>query len=263
MVDLTSSSVDELTAMAAAGAEITQCYRVLSKSGDNVVGDVLRDGGVFYELNHYPAGDVYDWDSHSQYYYHSHRKGEHGHFHTYLRSKGMPTWIKPAPAPDFIPPEDDSGALSHIVAISMDSHGYPIGLFTTNRWVCGDTWYKAEGVSALIDLFKIDHARPSWPVNRWITAMLTLFKPQIIELLWERDETVATWQQKHPRRNVFEDRDLDITSECRISVEEQIRQINAALRFVEANRSRVCAPQSKRPRRGKSWLSEVVSPPTE
>ncbi len=31
------------TLVAAAGAEVMQCYRVLSKTGDNVVGDVLRD----------------------------------------------------------------------------------------------------------------------------------------------------------------------------------------------------------------------------
>ncbi len=255
MVDLKDGSVDELTAMAAAGAEVMRCYRVLSKTGDNVVGDVMRGGGVFYELNHYPAGDVYDWESHSHYYYHAHRTGEHGHFHTYLRPKGMPTWVKPAPVPDFVPPEDDNGALSHIVAISMDSRGYPIGLFTTNRWVCGDTWYKAEDVSAMIDLFKIDHTRPSWPVNRWITAMMKLFKPQIMELVWERDETVATWQEKHAGRNVFEDRDLDITSERRISVENQIRQISDALRFVEANRNRVRPLRSEGPGPGKSRLN--------
>lgn len=252
MVDLKDCSVDELTAMAAAGAEIMQCYRVLSKTGDNVVGEALRGGGVFYKFNHYPAGDVYDWESHSQYYYHSHRKGEHGHFHTYLRPKGMPARIKPAPVPDFIPPNDDNNALSHIVAISMDSHGYPIGLFTTNRWICGDTWYKAEDVSVMIDLFRIDHARPSWPMNRWLTAMIKLFKPQIMELLWERDETVAGWQGKHPRGNVFEDRDLDITSQCRISVEDQISRIATASQFVETNRSNARLPRNKRPDRGRS-----------
>ena len=108
MPDLKDCSGDELKAMAAAGAEVLECYRVLRQTSDNVVGEALRDGGTFYELDHYPAGDVYDWETHSQFYYHSHRPGEHGHFHTYLRPKGMPSSIKPTPVPDLNLPEGDN-----------------------------------------------------------------------------------------------------------------------------------------------------------
>ena len=215
--------------MAAAGADVIECQLALAKTGDNVVAEALRGQGKFYEFDHYPADDVYDTESHSQYYYHSHREGEHGHFHTYLRPKGMPSWIEPAPVPDLTMPEDENDALSHIVAISMDSSGLPIKLFTTNRWICGETWYRAEDVSAMIDLFAVTHTQPSWPMNRWVTAMLKLFKPQISELLFERDDTVAAWQKRHPRRNVYEDRELDITSEMPIPLEDQITRVDAAL----------------------------------
>jgi len=65
----------------------------------------LRGGGVFYEWNHYPEGDVYDPDSHAQYYYHAHppqlRGGdEHGHFHTFLRPRGMPSGTMPLMLPE-------------------------------------------------------------------------------------------------------------------------------------------------------------------
>ncbi len=169
--------------MLAAGEEILECYRVLRKTGDNVVGEVLRDQGKFYEWNHYPNGDVYDSETHAQYFYHAHptelRGGEHGHFHTFLRAKGMPPGTAPVPNDGDTewPAGDD--ALSHIVGIAMDSKGYPIGLFTANRWVTGETWYAARDVRAMLDRFVIDPARPSWPVNRWITAMLRLFRPQI------------------------------------------------------------------------------------
>ena len=215
--------------MAAAGADVIECQLALAKTGDNVVGEALRGQGVFYEFDHYPADDVYDSETHSQYYYHAHRPGEHGHFHTYLRPLGMPSWIKPAPVPDFAPPEDENDALSHIVAISMDSSGLPIKLFTTNRWICAETWYRDEDVSAMIDFFVVTHAQPSWPMNRWVTAMLKLFKPQISELLFERDNTVAAWQKRHPKRNVYEDRELDITSEMPISLEDQITRVNEVL----------------------------------
>jgi len=236
MGDLKDLSIETLDAMAVAGTEIVECDRVLARTGDNVVGEALRGAGVFYEYDHYPAGDVYDAGSHAQYYYHSHRKGEHGHFHTYLRPKGMPSWVRPAPVPDFTPPKSDNDALSHIVAISMDARGFPIGLFTTNRWICGDTWYRGEDVAAMIGRFRIDHAQPSWPLNLWITAMLRLFQPQIIELLRQRDETVAAWQRKNPERNVYEDRDLDITSQCPVSVDEQIALVDDALRTAKGKR---------------------------
>lgn len=50
-------------------------------------------------MNHYPKGDVYDAETASQYYYHAHRPeaGEHSHFHTFIRAKGIPRTAKPAP----------------------------------------------------------------------------------------------------------------------------------------------------------------------
>jgi hypothetical protein len=233
-IDLARLPRPQLAAMAAAGDEVADCQRVLAKSGDNVVGEILRQQGTFYEWTHYPEGDVYDFVSHAQYYYHAHpkgeRPGEHGHFHTFLRPKGMPKGMRPAPIPGYVPPADPDDALSHLVAISMDERGQPAQLFTTNRWVTGETWYAARDVIALLDRFVIDLARPSWPANRWITAMLRLFRPQIEALLAARDRAVAEWQRRHPRADVFEDRRLEVPSKLEISVEEQRRRIDAALK---------------------------------
>jgi hypothetical protein len=219
--------------MLAAGRQILECYRVLRKTKDNVVGELLRGQGVFYQWEHYPKGDIFDHESHSQYYYHAHaaelRGGEHGHFHTFLRPKGMPAGIRPAPLPDYRPPTDGNTALSHLIAISMDRAGYPIRLFTTNRWVTGETWYAADSVIAMLDRFRIDHARPSWPANIWITNMLRLFRPQIERLLRRRDAAVARWQQEHVDANAYEDRRLEITSVIDVSVERQIDGITGAL----------------------------------
>jgi len=43
----------------------------------------------------------------------------------------------------------------------------------------------------MLGRFRIDHGRPSWPTNIWITAMLRLFRPQIERLLRQRDAAVA------------------------------------------------------------------------
>ncbi|MBZ0324749.1 MAG: hypothetical protein K8F57_00985, partial [Alphaproteobacteria bacterium] len=71
MFDPTMLTRERLAEMAEAGAEILECYRVLAKTGDNIVGEILRGQGGFVELNHYPDGDVYDSDSGAQYYYHA------------------------------------------------------------------------------------------------------------------------------------------------------------------------------------------------
>src|SRR3546814_10011495 len=93
----------------------------------------------------------------------------------------MPPGIRPARVPGFVAPEDADDALSHLVAIAMTPGGLPFRLFTVNRWVTGEVWYRADDVIRLLDVFKIDHAQPSWPLNRWISAMIVLFKPQIAE----------------------------------------------------------------------------------
>jgi hypothetical protein len=233
MVDWDSLSKERLEHMAAAGQQVLECYRVLRKTGGNMVGELLRNAGTFYEWDHYPKGDVYDGETFSQYYYHAHpadlRGGEHGHFHTFLRGNGMPDGVRPAPLPDFTPPENPNDALSHLIAISMNPAGFPIRLFSTNRWVTGEAWYVADDVIAMLDRFDIDHAQPSWPVNIWVTNMVRLFHPQIEVLVRQRDAAVAAWQDKKPDENAYEDRELEITSVMDIAVEDQIVRVERAL----------------------------------
>ena len=227
-VDLAIIGAARLRRMRQALDEIEECYRVLRKADLNIVGECLRGQGKFYEMDHYPAGDVYDSESGAQYYYHAHRgqAGEHGHFHTFLRAAGIPAELSHCAAAEG-PRGDD--AVAHLIAISMDPLGYPIGLFTTNRWVTGESWYTARDAMRLLDLFEIDHAYPSWPVNRWITAMLKAFKPQIDRLLVERDRAIRAWTTQYPQRKVFEDRALEIISQRQISVAGQSAAVDAAL----------------------------------
>lgn len=197
MSEIENLSLSRRRRTLAAAEDLLECYRVLERGNLNIVGEVLKDQGTFYEWNHYPDGDVYDGDSHSQYYYHNHREGEHGHFHVFQRKKGMPKGMKPVPyrGKEKWPRGNDS--LSHLIAVSMDEFGFPTHLFTTNRWVTGEAWYKGDDVIKMLDRFLIDHAYPSWPVNRWIGAMVAQFQPQIVSLIKQRDEAVASWRLTH------------------------------------------------------------------
>lgn len=221
----------QLEDMRHAGEEINECYRVLTKGGLNIVGEMLEAQGTFYEFDHYPKGDIYDEETHAQYYYHAHRSaaGEHGHFHTFLRQGAIPDEISPVPYEGDAEWPSGSDAVCHFVAISMDVYGFPIGLFATNRWVTDEVWYRAEDMIAMIDRFVIDHAYPSWPANRWITAMFRLFRPEIEALLVHRDAVVEAWRQADPDTDVFENRDLEVTGSLRVYVGEKIEQVRSAL----------------------------------
>jgi hypothetical protein len=222
-----------LVAMLEAGREVLMWRRILAKTNDNLVGEVLKGEGSFHVLDHYPKGDVFDPESHSQWYYHVHdekdRPGEHGHFHTFMRSGGMPEGVSPAPLPDYAPKSDPHDLVCHLIAVSMDRSGRPVGLFTTNRWVTGETWYAARDICAMLDSFDVQMSRPSWPVNRWLTSMLRLFRPQIEALVQQRDEQVRAWQRQHPDRNTFEDRRLEVTSQMPIDALAQVALLEARL----------------------------------
>lgn len=236
---LTACSANEIEDMITSGEMVLECHRVLANAKLNIVGEILRSAENFTEWDHVPPKDVHDTASHSQYYYHAHPKSaqgdnihddEHGHFHLFMRGKGIARGIKPAPATDIKKHPKAENITCHLIGIAMNNKGLPIKLFTTNRWVTGETWYKAQDVINMLDDFEIDHAYPSWPVNLWMTHMVNLFKPQIKALIRQRDEKVRAWERAAAKDApyVFEDRALEVTSYQYIDIDEQISQLQDA-----------------------------------
>lgn len=227
-----------LEAMRTAAEEIRQCQEVLAKSGDTVLSELLRPDSQPQLWRHYPQGDIFDGETHAQYFFHAHAPtersvAEYGHIHCFLRPFGMPPGVRPWPGQR--PPAEANDALCHLVGISLDAHSVPFRLFTTNRWVTGETWYPADDVIAMLDRFTIGHARPSWPANRWVSALTRLFRPQIEALLYTRDALILA--RRHAGGNpaeldqqTFEDRTLELMSQVPITLEAQEHALRAALR---------------------------------
>ena len=63
-VGLSKISETELKEMQEAGHNVINCHRILAKTNDNIVGELLRDHEGFFEWDHYPDGDVYDFENH-------------------------------------------------------------------------------------------------------------------------------------------------------------------------------------------------------
>lgn len=217
-----------LLRMAAAAETAVTCIHDLHEAGSNLVLEALRGSNEFVEWEHFPPNDVRDSKTRAQYFLHAHapedrERPDYAHFHTFMGSMGMPAGIRPADLDDRAVRFGPGGeAMSHLIAISMTPSGFPERLFTTNRWVTAETWYKAPDVIAMLDGFAFGSAGPSPLLSRWLTAMMVLFRPQIEQLLIERDDTIGRWRATQPGSDVFEDRRLEITSSMDISLERQI-----------------------------------------
>lgn len=184
--------------LAQAAREALFCESVLAKSGDNVLLETLRGAPSVEAWAHYPPGDVFDPVSGGQWYYHCHSPStdvrEHGHFHCFVR------------------PEGKDGPVHHLVAAGVDPYGRLIRLFTVNRWVVGDSFLPAAPTIALIERFDMQMGRPSYLVNRWLTAILRLYREEIAELVAERDATLGVAGGMPPDPERLEDRALEVTS---------------------------------------------------
>lgn len=193
-----------------AAREALFCEAVLAKSADNVLLETLRGAPSVEAWSHYPPGDVYDRDSGAQWYYHCHSPAtdgrEHGHFHCFLRPSG------------------DKGPVHHLVAVGVDPYGKLIRLFTVNHWVVGDDWLDADGTVPLLERFDAELARPSYLVNRWLTAVLRLYRDEIAVLIQARDGVLAT-HQAPAGTEVREDRALEVTSELAVDLLETAREL--------------------------------------
>ncbi|MGH6989348.1 MAG: DUF6969 family protein [Stellaceae bacterium] len=259
MIDLTRLDRDEIAGIDEAGRGFLASQHRIAAAADGIIGLVLggTTPGTIAEGPHYPLGEVYDPLSHAQYFYHRHAtRGtgrnpapphEHGHFHTFMRPRGMPPGTRPLVMPELAiadapsrpldsmsPPApqpnqgDDNDKFSHLVAVALDASGAPTRLFTTNRWVTGETWYVAEDVIAMLDGFTAGLSRPEAPLGQWLAALLRLYHPDIADLLRARDAAVMGWRRRRRGKiHVFEDQRLEIPSSIEIDPDDRLRHLGA------------------------------------
>lgn len=229
-----------------AASILRECRETFAAHRSNPLAAVTAGGPMpAVEWQHYPQGEVYDPASHVQYFFHAHpmaldRRGEGsseaGHFHLFLRGEGMPPGIAPLVLPEVAvangpaPPQSaplKRGArdeLCHLVALSLDARGEPLRLFTTNRWVTGETWYRADDVIRMLVRFTPCGDYPSALLNRWLGALVCLFEPEIAVLLRRRDKAIAErrWRKS---TDPLEDATLEVTSSCEIDVTARLAAV--------------------------------------
>lgn len=143
---------------------------------------------------HYPPKDARDKFCRSRWYYHVHAAGsrdedEHGHFHLFLHRTQLPEGLEPKVWP---PQREDAKAhVTHLVGLSIDKVGIPRAWFTVNRFVTNEFLFPADVMIDHLADFNVDHTAEDDCVNRFVTAMVALYREEIAQLLRERDERQA------------------------------------------------------------------------
>lgn len=168
-------------------------------------------GREVLQYEHYPANDVVDARSGSQFYYHAHRDGdhEHGHLHLFWHAsasgkrryfpRGKPRWGRTAP--------------THLFAISLDARGLPVGLFTVNQWVTDGHWLDAARTLACVDRFVLGNLAGYEHGCQWLNGFVRFYRPLVEHLLMQRDRRLA---RRADRAKALQDHTLEVLSQTPI-----------------------------------------------
>lgn len=205
---------------------VVETITAMASEGRPLMRRVLPETDVHWWA-HYPDDDARDEMTRSRWYYHVHAAGdrdpgEHGHFHLFLHQ----TQLDPAATTMAEPAEGEEALafVTHIAGLSIDHQGIPMSWFTTNRWVTDEFMYPAETMIAHLDRYDVDHTPEDRTVNRFLTAMVALYRDEISELLIARDAKLAKLGAGIESPDVFE-ADNAILSSYLIDLDAKIESL--------------------------------------
>ncbi len=189
-----------------------RCLLELAENETNPVLQVISCDKAVEENKKYPADLLQFNQSGWRAYYHCHPAtragnhnfpGEHGHFHIFVRTKNEPEeW-------------------AHLVALAMDDMGQPLGWFTVNQWVTGESWQDAE---LLADKLRdIPYDSQTELTECWLLSLLSLDKNSVRELLKNRDKILNKMKNLADGIDIRQNKDIYLLSETTINLKEQLQ----------------------------------------
>jgi hypothetical protein len=183
--------------------ELAALLEDLERDGTTVMA-LARGGRPLEPWVLYPGEyGIFDRKTRCQFYYHAHAGATHeeGHFHTVRLF------------PD---------RTAHLVGISMAPRGWPLALFTVNRWAVGDADEPAAALKRYARQFQIGRGRGPVRLVRFINLMFRAFRAEIEQALEERERCLETYRSTHPGRDPSEDRSLEVLSRVEIDVRARL-----------------------------------------
>lgn len=225
--EFSAISDQRLRDMLLAAEEVNRWQDILSKTQDTPLTELLRGVERLSYYDAYPSETVEDLETGCQYYFHAHedRPQEYGHFHTYVMAHAIPEAVQAIEPATHGEHENPNHTHCHLVGVSVDTTGQPRELFTINHWSAREAVYSKHDLEQILDAFEIGHAVPSYPVNRWVTALLKLFRPQILEAFSQREEMLEKLDGENPETPSSANEEIDVTSRIAVSVDDQTRLV--------------------------------------
>lgn len=186
---------------------------------------VLPEDGEPKFWKHYPPKDARDSRTKSRWYYHVHApgsrdEGEHGHFHLFLHRTQLPAGLEPKVWPP--QGEDCKAHVTHLIGLSIDTLGIPRAWFTVNRFVTNEFLYPADVMIEHLPDFNVDKTKQDQLVNRFVTAMVALYREEIAELLRERDARHADLVAEFGDRGYEKESGVEVLSQIAIDLDAKI-----------------------------------------
>ena len=205
----TTGAVDSLVA----------CLLEMAELETNPVLQVIDTDIPLEENKKYPADLLQFSQLGWRAYYHCHPasragnhrfKGEHGHFHIFVRLDDV---------------KNESERWSHLVALSMDNMGQPLGWFTVNQWVTGETWIESDMLSTYLKSIPHDNTSITILVERWLLSLLAVSCDEVNSVLVERDKALEQKQLKVDELTVRQDKAIYLLSERPINLIKLLDEI--------------------------------------
>lgn len=199
---------------------LVACLLEMAKAETNPVLQVIESAKPLKENKKYPAEllqfNQLGWRA----YYHCHPaarsgnhrfEGEHGHFHLFVRTHTKE--------------ESDQETWSHVAALAMDNMGQPLGWFTVNHWVTGESW---EPATSLINyLNNIPFDKPLSLVEAWLLSILMVSKDEVCTILNTRDQIIKEKELTADNENIKQDKSVYLLSEIAVNIKDLLN-INGA-----------------------------------
>ena len=192
---------------------------------------VLPEGEqpVFWE--HYPDNDARDVKNLGRWYYHVHPAGdrdkdEHGHFHLFLHRTQLDDdsgeWSEPANK------SEKRANVVHIAGLSIDHSGIPRSWFVTNRWVTDEWLYPSQKVIDHLLLYNVDDTAEDRIVNRFLTAMVAMYRGEIADLLKKRDFKFSEIGVSPDNPDNWENKEHDVLASIPIDLDAKLEELGLA-----------------------------------
>ncbi len=174
---------------------------------------------------HYPEKDARDANCQSRWYYHVHANGsrdedEHGHFHLFLHRTQLPEGLEPKVWPP--QGEDAKAHVTHLIGLSINTAGIPRAWFTVNRYVTNEFLYPADVMIDHLPDFNVNHTKEDDLVNRFVTAMVALYRDEIAELLQQRDARQDELVNEHGDKGYEKESGAEVLSQIPIDLDAKI-----------------------------------------